>query len=92
MFYFLVFLVFTYFLCQQNFFLLVFFIQGHWVLLHNAHNSPRLLAALDSFMQETKTVDSEFRLWVSVQPHPDIPSSLLQSAVKVVADSPKVRL
>lgn len=64
-------------------------VQGHWVLLHNAHNSPRLLAALDSFMQETKTVDSEFRLWVSVQPHPDIPSSLLQSAVKVVADSPK---
>lgn len=64
-------------------------VQGHWVLLHNAHNSPRLLAALDSFMQETKTVDSEFRLWVSVHPHPDIPSSLLQSAVKVVADSPK---
>lgn len=41
-------------------------------------------------MHETKTVDSEFRLWVSVQPHPDIPSSLLQSAVKIVADSPKV--
>ena len=66
-------------------------LQGHWVLLHNAHNSPRLLAALDSFMHETKTVDSEFRLWVSLQPHPDIPSSLLQSAIKVVADSPKVR-
>jgi len=64
-------------------------VQGHWVLLHNAHNSPRLLAALDSFMHETKTVDSEFRLWVSVQPHPDIPSSLLQCAIKVVADSPK---
>lgn len=64
-------------------------VQGHWVLLHNAHNSPRLLAALDSFMHETKTVDSEFRLWVSVQPHPAIPSSLLQCAIKVVADSPK---
>ncbi|XP_068697910.1 dynein axonemal heavy chain 8-like [Montipora foliosa] len=64
-------------------------VQGYWVLLHNAHNAPRLLAALDSFMQETKAVDSEFRLWVSVQPHPDIPSSLLQSAVKIVADSPK---
>ena len=71
--------------------LFVFILQGHWVLLHNAHNAPRLLAALDSFMQETKAVDSEFRLWVSVQPHPDIPSSLLQSAVKIVADSPKVR-
>ena len=65
--------------------------QGQWVLLHNAHNSPRLLAALDSFMHETKVVDPEFRLWVSVQPHPDIPSALLQSAVKVMADSPKVR-
>lgn len=64
-------------------------VQGHWVLLHNAHNAPRLLAALDSFMQETKTVDNEFRLWVSVQPHPQIPSSLLQSAIKIVADSPK---
>lgn len=41
-------------------------------------------------MQETKTVDNEFRLWVSVQPHPQIPSSLLQSAIKIVADSPKV--
>lgn len=68
----------------------IYTLQGHWVLLHNAHNSPRLLAALDSFMHETKTVDNEFRLWVSVQPHSDIPSSLLQSSVKIVADSPKV--
>ncbi|KAK3735811.1 hypothetical protein QZH41_019912, partial [Actinostola sp. cb2023] len=63
-------------------------VQGSWVLLHNAHNTPRLLAALDSFMHETKSVDPEFRLWVSVQPNPDIPSSLLQTAVKIVADSP----
>lgn len=42
-------------------------------------------------MHETKTVDSEFRLWVSVQPHLSIPSSLLQGAVKLVADSPKVQ-
>lgn len=41
-------------------------------------------------MHETKTVDTDFRLWVSLQPHPDIPSALLQSAVKVIADSPKV--
>ncbi|XP_048577711.1 dynein axonemal heavy chain 8 isoform X3 [Nematostella vectensis] len=63
--------------------------QGSWVLLHNAHNSPRLLSALDSLMHDTKTVDSEFRLWVSIIPTGNIPSTLLQSAVKVVADSPK---
>ena len=62
------------------------------MLLHNAHNAPRLLAALDSFVHETKTVNSEFRLWVSVQPDTDIPSSIIQSAVKIVADSPKVWL
>lgn len=66
--------------------------QGSWVLLHNAHNTPRLLAALDSFMNETKSVDPEFRLWVSLIPSPEIPSSLLQTAVKLVADSPLVRL
>ncbi|EDO29309.1 predicted protein [Nematostella vectensis] len=66
--------------------------QGSWVLLHNAHNSPRLLSALDSLMHDTKTVDSEFRLWVSIIPTGNIPSTLLQSAVKVVADSPKQSL
>lgn len=78
--------------CRRLTFLVLFFFfnQGSWVLLHNAHNAPRLLAALDSFMHETKSVDPEFRLWVSVLPNPDISSSLLQTAVKLVADSPLV--
>ncbi|KAI8520697.1 hypothetical protein Bbelb_004510 [Branchiostoma belcheri] len=63
--------------------------EGHWLLLHNAHNALHFLQTLDTTLQEKKLpADSNFRLWVSAQPHPKLPIHLLQHAIKVVVDTP----
>ncbi|XP_055889445.1 dynein axonemal heavy chain 8-like isoform X4 [Biomphalaria glabrata] len=66
--------------------------EGLWVLLHNAHNSPRLLNSLESILNEgTDPSDSNFRLWVSS--HVDtnnIPVRFLQNSLRLFVDSPKV--
>ncbi|XP_066278010.1 uncharacterized protein [Branchiostoma lanceolatum] len=63
--------------------------EGHWLLLHNAHNALHFLQSLDTALQEKKLpADSNFRLWVSAQPHPKLCIHLLQHAIKVVVDTP----
>ncbi|XP_067674368.1 uncharacterized protein [Haliotis asinina] len=67
--------------------------EGSWVLLHNAHNSPHLLNAMETMLVETAATqaDSQFRLWISAQTNNSmLPVRLIQNSVKVVIDTPKV--
>ncbi|CAL1527205.1 unnamed protein product [Lymnaea stagnalis] len=66
--------------------------EGMWILLHNAHNCPRLLNALESILNEgAQECDANFRLWVTS--HVDstcVPVRLIQNSLRVFVDSPKV--
>jgi dynein heavy chain len=36
-----------------------------------------------------RVVHEEFRLWITCEPHPNFPLSLLQAAIKVTTEPPK---
>ena len=63
--------------------------QGAWLLLHNAHTCPALLAQLPALLESHPPRES-WKVWLSASGHAHIPIPLLQSACKVVLDSPKV--
>lgn len=67
--------------------------EGHWVFLANCHLSLSWMPQLDKIvdvMQDGKS-HPEFRLWLSSNPHPDFPISILQSAIKMTTEPPKVK-
>ncbi|XP_059166583.1 dynein axonemal heavy chain 8-like [Physella acuta] len=66
--------------------------EGMWILLHNAHNCPRLLSSLESILNESiQQCDPNFRLWISSHvSSSNIPVRLLQNTIRVYIDSPKV--
>lgn len=50
---------------------------------------PELDKIID-VMQDGKS-DPDFRLWLSSNPHPDFPIAILQSAIKMTTEPPKVK-
>ncbi|XP_071801693.1 uncharacterized protein [Asterias amurensis] len=68
--------------------------EGTWVLLQNGHNSSHMLNSLETILQESNNKhqmgESNFRLWISAQMSLRIPVRLLQFAIKVVVDSPRI--
>ncbi|XP_071504103.1 dynein axonemal heavy chain 5-like [Diadema antillarum] len=67
--------------------------EGTCIMLKGAHNAPNLLNALETLLQENDNKqggESPFRLWISAQISRNIPVRLLQYAVKVVIDTPKI--
>ncbi|XP_076466964.1 uncharacterized protein LOC143298129 [Babylonia areolata] len=70
-------------------------VEGQWVLLHNAHNCPHLLNALESLLAEVAPsipqTDQTFRLWITSKAVPEVlPVRLIQNSVKIIINSPKV--
>jgi len=62
------------------------------LLLQFGHNASSFLASLESLLLESEPMHPEFRCWVSaLADHSLIPTRLLQIAVRVQVDSPKVR-
>jgi len=65
-----------------------------WVLLHNAHNAPAMLLALESILEELvagANPDPNFRVWISAQALKDVlPNRLIQNSVRTIIDTPKV--
>ncbi|XP_041462850.1 dynein heavy chain 8, axonemal-like [Lytechinus variegatus] len=67
--------------------------EGTWVMLKSAHNATHLLNSLETLLQENDNKqggESPFRVWISAQVSRSIPVRLLQYAVKVVIDTPKI--
>lgn len=63
--------------------------DGHWVLLQNGHLAPHALAAIDNFLDTlSDDTNEDFRLFITVQPHPSLPSALVQRCIKVATDVP----
>jgi dynein heavy chain len=65
--------------------------QGHWIFLANCHLSIRMLPDLEGKIDELfkHTVNQNFRLILSANPHPDFSISLLQRSLKITMEPPK---
>lgn len=65
--------------------------EGNWVFLANCHLMTSWLPTLDKIIEsfETKQPHEQFRLWLSSNPSPDFPISILQRGLKMTTEPPK---
>lgn len=64
--------------------------DGKWVMLSNCHLSLEFMSELEEILNpKDRVVDPNFRLWISCEPHPEFPLSLLQMAIKCTVEPPK---
>ena len=65
--------------------------KGHWVFLANCHLAISWMPGLEELMDALirKTLNEDFRLWLSSDPHPRFPISILQRCIKVTTEPPK---
>ena len=67
--------------------------NGSWLYLANCHLSLSFLKdlekMLEAFEMNKNDVDNNFRLWLSTNPHPKFPISILQRCVKITTEPPK---
>jgi dynein heavy chain len=67
---------------------------GQWIFLANTHLSIKWLPELDKIVERIALMPSaqrnpNFRLWMSADPTPEFPISLLQTSVKMTTEPPK---
>jgi dynein heavy chain, axonemal len=63
-----------------------------WIYLANCHLSISMLPTIESEIQNIKklpTVPEKFRIFMSSNPHPKFPVSLLQNSIKITSEPPK---
>lgn len=65
--------------------------RGHWIFLANCHLSLSWMPDLDKLVDtiQTKKPHPNFRLWLSSNPTPDFPISILQAGIKMTTEPPK---
>jgi dynein heavy chain len=65
--------------------------HGHWVFLANCHLMTSWLPTLDKIIEglEAAQPHERFRLWLSSNPSPDFPISILQRGLKMTTEPPK---
>ena len=52
--------------------------SGGWVLLQNTHLSLAFMEEVILIVSEQQTISPDFRLWLTTEPHPKFPITLLQ--------------
>lgn len=67
--------------------------NGTWLYLANCHLSLNFLKELEKILEtlemSKENVLDSFRLWLSTNPHPKFPISILQKCIKVTTEPPK---
>lgn len=65
--------------------------EGSWVFLANCHLSLSWMPTLDKIIAtlQTMKIHKGFRLWLSSNPHPDFPISILQISIKMTTEPPR---
>ncbi|XP_034939850.1 dynein heavy chain 8, axonemal [Chelonus insularis] len=64
-------------------------IEGIWVLLQNCHLGLDYMNELVDFILEMETPNSNFRIWITTEPHQNFPISLLQMSIKFTYEPPQ---
>jgi len=62
--------------------------SGGWVLLQKTHLGPKYLIELEQNMVKMEDAHTEFRVWITAEPHPGIPIGLLQMSIKITNEAP----
>lgn len=66
--------------------------QGGWVLLQNCHLGLEYMAELFlAVMDPEASIDADFRVWITTEPHPLFPINLLQICIKFTFEPPQGR-
>lgn len=67
-----------------------FITEGGWVLLQNCHLSSSWMPALENYVATIpKSVNDNFRLWLTSMPSKSFPISILQDSVKMTIEPPQ---
>ncbi|XP_075210479.1 dynein heavy chain 8, axonemal kl-3 [Lycorma delicatula] len=67
----------------------LFMHQGGWVLLQNCHLGLEYMNELFIALSEAENPHLEFRIWITTEPHPKFPISLLQISLKFTNEPPQ---
>lgn len=57
--------------------------RGQWLMLQNCHLLVRWLRELDKQLEKMTKPHPDFRLWLTTEPTPSFPISILQRSLKV---------
>lgn len=64
-------------------------VSGSWLLLQNCHLCLPFCAEIMDYLTECTSINSNFRLWLTTDPHKDFPIGLLHSAIKFTNEAPQ---
>eukprot|EP00918_Siedleckia_nematoides_P098482 GHVU01215515.1.p1 GENE.GHVU01215515.1~~GHVU01215515.1.p1 ORF type:complete len:1046 (-),score=222.14 GHVU01215515.1:1519-4500(-) len=64
------------------------FVAGNWVVLQNCHLGLGFMGEIEGILNSAADIDSEFRLWITCEPHDKFPIGLLQMSIKVTNEPP----
>jgi len=61
---------------------------GGWVLLQNAHLGLGIIQQIPKWLAKQTEIHPMFRIWITTEPHPKFPITLLQSSLKLTNQPP----
>ncbi|CBN78680.1 dynein heavy chain [Ectocarpus siliculosus] len=64
-------------------------VNGSWVLLQNCHLGLDYMETMEDYLQTLPACHTDFRLFITSEPHPKFPIGLLQMSIKVTNEPPK---
>jgi dynein heavy chain len=63
-------------------------LEGHWVMLQNAHLGLWFMEEVETFISKTEDLHPDFRVWITAEPHSQFPLGLLQMSIKMTNEPP----